>query len=80
MPKVDPDTGQPVTDDPDQEDESARGGKLSDGTAAAGGGGGGAPRTTTGPVNEREAQPGAIKSPEEGGPGGGAGAQGSGSE
>ena len=35
MPKVDPDTGQPVTDDPHQEDESARGGKLSDGTYAA---------------------------------------------
>ncbi len=79
MPKVDPDTGQPVSDAPEQEDESAAGGKLGDGTHA-GGGGGDAARTTTGPDNEREAQPGAIKSPDEGGPGGSAGAQGSGSE
>lgn len=79
MPKVDPSTGEPISDAPDQEDESARGGKLSDGTAAAGGGAPG-DRTTTGPVNERESQRGAIESPDEGGPGGAAGAQGSGSE
>lgn len=31
MPKVDPKTGQPVTDDPDQEDSDAAGGRTAGG-------------------------------------------------
>lgn len=60
MPKIDPDTGNPMSDAPDQADESAaggvgRGGFVDANTDEAG------PRITTSPDNEREARPGATE-------------------
>jgi len=61
MPKVDPDTGNPISDAPDSDDESARGGegrgKFVDANSGPPEGSG----VTTGPNNAREAQPGATQ-------------------
>ncbi len=59
MPIVDPSTGEPVTDAPDQEDQEAAGGEGK-------GGDSGVlvdSDVSTGPDNEREAQPGAQAPP-----------------
>jgi hypothetical protein len=61
MPVVDSNTGEPVSDDPDQEDENLAGGKgrgesvSATETAQEGSG------VTTGPNNPRESQPGATQ-------------------
>ncbi|MFN2606334.1 MAG: hypothetical protein ABR511_00355 [Acidimicrobiales bacterium] len=61
MPKVDPETGNPVSDAPDQADESAAGGKgrgeFVDANAAPPEGTG----VSAGPNNAREAKPGATQ-------------------
>jgi hypothetical protein len=61
MPVVDANTGLPLSDDPDQEDERLRGGKgrgefvsATDGPPEGSG-------VVTGPNNAREAQPGATQ-------------------
>lgn len=64
MPKIDPETKQPVSDAPDQEDESLAGGE---------GFGGDTGQlvdsdVSTGPDNTRESQEGAVSSPEGRGP------------
>lgn len=64
MPKIDPQTGEPISDAPDQADESAAGaegfggdtGQLVDSDVS------------TGPDNPRESQEGAVSSPEGKGP------------
>jgi hypothetical protein len=76
MPKVDPSTGEPMSDAPEQDDESLAGGQgrgefVDAHTDEAGS------RIETSPDNPREGQPGAVKSP---GEGVGNSAQGSGSE
>ncbi len=65
MPKVDPDTGQPVSDAPNQADEEAAGGE---------GFGGDTGQlvdsdVSTGPDNPRESEAGSVSSPEGRGPG-----------
>ena len=65
MPKVDPETGNPISDAPDQEDEEAAGGtgfggdtgQLVDSDVS------------TGPDNPRESEAGSVSSPEGKGPG-----------
>lgn len=61
MPVVDATTGEPVSDDPDQEDENLAGGKgrgwfvsATDGPPEGSG-------VVSGPNNDREAQPGATQ-------------------
>ncbi len=64
MPKVDPQTGDPVSDAPDQADEEAAGGtgfggdtgQLVDSNVS------------TGPDNPRESEPGSVSTPEGRGP------------
>ncbi len=65
MPKVDPETGQMISDAPDQADEEAAGGE---------GFGGDTGQlvdsdVSTGPDNTRESEPGSTSSPEGRGPG-----------
>ena len=62
MPAVDENTGQPVSDDPDQEDENLAGGKGRGENVDASGGPPKHSSIATGPDNEREAQPGAVSS------------------
>ena len=61
MPVVDISTGQPLSDDPDQEDERLRGGAGRGATVSATDGPPEGSGVTTGPNNQREAQPGATQ-------------------
>ena len=61
MPVVDVNTGQPLSDDPDQEDERLRGGKGRGGFVSATDGPPEGSGVVTGPNNPREAQPGATR-------------------
>jgi hypothetical protein len=60
MPVVDQNTGEPLSDDPDQDDEKLRGGEGRGRNVDAHAGGPGHSSIVTGPNNEREAQPGAV--------------------
>ena len=61
MPMVDKDTGQPLSDDPDQEDEELRGGKGRGQYVDANAGPPKHSSIVTGPNNEREARRGLSK-------------------
>jgi hypothetical protein len=61
MPVIDVNTGQPLSDDPDQEDERLRGGKGRGETVSATDGPPEGSGVSTGPNNAREAQPGATQ-------------------
>ena len=61
MPVVDPSTGQPLSDDPDQEDERLRGGKGRGANVSATDAPPEGTGVSTGPNNPREAQPGATQ-------------------
>ncbi|MGI9033924.1 MAG: hypothetical protein ACR2HY_09690 [Acidimicrobiales bacterium] len=61
MPGVDPTTGEPVTDDPDQQDESLAGGKGRGESVSATESPSEGSGVASGPDNSREAQPGATQ-------------------
>ncbi len=61
MPVVDVNTGQPLSDDPDQEDERLRGGVGRGANVSATDGPPEGTGVVTGPNNAREAQPGATQ-------------------
>jgi len=69
MPVVNPETGEPVSDDPEQDDENLAGGKGRGETVAATDTGVHSP-ISTGPDNPVEAQPGATQSDGGNSPGG----------
>jgi hypothetical protein len=61
MPVVDAKTGEPLSDDPDQEDERLRGGKGKGWFVSATDGPEEGSGVVTGPSNDREAQPGIVQ-------------------
>ncbi|HWC10430.1 MAG TPA: hypothetical protein VG455_04320 [Acidimicrobiales bacterium] len=61
MPVVDASTGQPLSDDPDQEDERLRGGRGRGSFVSATDGPPEGSGVVTGPNNPREAEPGATE-------------------